>query len=158
VTDVDGAAERPRLLRERSPSRRLVAVIDVSDHQRSSRAGGGFEALGERESLRGAAHALSALDAPPAIEAEPAAPVDPDRAGGAECSQRGVGVTGVEHRDRPVIPGDRRFSAAGVAGRDPALGQPAGNPREHQRSAPAGVRPKLCSMKARSVSTSFGNA
>jgi hypothetical protein len=75
-----------------STRRPFVAALDVSYHKRSSRPGGGLVALCEGESSWRGAHAFATLDAAPAIEAESAAAVDPDRAGRAESLQRRVGA------------------------------------------------------------------
>src|SRR5581483_196643 len=76
-----------------------------------------------------------------------------DRAGRAGRFEVRHSMVGFEDVDPAAKPGRRMLRPFRVADGDDARAKPACNPLDH-RSAPAGVSPKLCSMKEKSVSTS----
>ena len=78
---------------------------------------------------------------------------------GQSCSSWGVPPALSRSSTRPRKPSGAGSVRRGVASRDGAGMKAACDPFEHARylSAPAGVRPKLCSMKEKSVRTSPRN-
>ena len=157
VTDVDRAAQPRAEFPEWSVSR--GARSGISGEQTVARSGGRLESLvAEREMPAGPPYALAAQNAASVVETKPTRIVDGDRAGGAQALHVLLATVGVQQFHPRVEPGGRGLWTSGIAGGDAPAADPAKQPGQHQRSAPAGVSPKLCSMKAKSVSTSLGKA
>jgi hypothetical protein len=153
VTDVDRAAQGPALGAECRPQLLERRRGFVSHHERRSPPHGGLVGGDEGEPVGRVGDTGAAEDAAPAVERDTTL-LDLDCAGGAELHE-GLGRGGRgEHFDAAPEAGRSLLGPRRVAGRDDAVAQAPEQPLQHQRSAPAGVRPKLCSMKETSVSTS----